>query len=492
MGQYDLLVYGHGGPNVDEFNGIYTVDSAGRHYGPASTSWELSWHAAHWVEGAQYVRFRGIEAMPGTDLVIRCLPGRYRGLAVINGIQLVGTGKPPDDLPDALINLQFGCNSSTRKTGFGAFGKSAADIWNLYSRDGVNGFKDIGTLDSLLASDGRPTGASMIISNAAGSWGTEQSDEMFRTYNYSLDREDRAISVRINELPPGLYDLYLYGHGGKDLDSGNTVFTALASGERYGPSATAVGSGWTNANWIEGQQYVVLRNIRLSKAGDPLLVTASPGASAYSFLNGIQIRRKPPASIRQDRLIDIQFTSAGMPRKQGPAATGAAADDQWNLSAFGNGEDRLDGLVFANGAKAGVKLSVANAAGVWVNGMDDHMAGHYIYAHNGDIIYARLTGLEPGIYSFFLYGHGGPGLEKGNSIFWVAAGDRMHGPASTAAGPEWKCNRWIEGVGYALIRDVVVKNGQEPVMVKVLPGVAGSAFLSGMQIVYEQGLMTGK
>src|SRR5438874_11504863 len=104
----------------------------------------------------------------------------------------------------------------------------------------------------------------------------------------------------------------------------------------------------------------------------------------------------------------------GIP-KVGPAAVGRTATDYWNLYSRddGNGGYRtfgeVDNLKWVDGMVSTADLTVVNAPGAWINGLDDPLYDVYLYPFNADPITLTLKDLPAGRYDFYLYGHGGPG-----------------------------------------------------------------------------------
>jgi tetratricopeptide (TPR) repeat protein len=98
-GQYDFYLYGHGG--ADEANTVFELRVDGNDYGLQSTATNSDWSLTHWVEGAQYVVYRGVAVSSGgAPVTIIAHPGLSR-YTHVNGIQIVrsaaraAAGAPP-------------------------------------------------------------------------------------------------------------------------------------------------------------------------------------------------------------------------------------------------------------------------------------------------------------------------------------------------------------------------------------------------------------
>src|SRR5437762_9982517 len=64
-------------------------------------------------------------------------------------------------------NIDFGVGTSSAKVGFAATGQSAADFWNLYSRDdGSGGYRTFGAANNLKWADGTVARKSTPVSSS--------------------------------------------------------------------------------------------------------------------------------------------------------------------------------------------------------------------------------------------------------------------------------------------------------------------------------------
>ena len=132
-------------------------------------------------------------------------------------------------------------------------------------------------------------------------------------------------------------------------------------------------------------------------------------------------------------LLNVDFGVGTASPKTGFAATGMGTNDFWNLyrhyePKFTPGmplvaDGKLDKLKLADGTESGVSVAVKNAPGVWGNASGDPMFDTYIFAQNGSNITVTVTGLAPGRYHFYLYGHADPDVTgEQNSVFTLNAG----------------------------------------------------------------------
>lgn len=196
------------------------------------------------------------------------------------------TNRPPADYP-ALINVDFGDGTNSSKVGRAATGRTTNDFWNLYSRDERPGkWRTSGTVTNLLYADRAWSGVSLTVSNAPGAWGNGAADPMYNGYLYPLD--SGRITVKVENLPPGLYDLYVYGH---EASSNRTCAYDLVVGTgSHGSKTNGVGPGWNSTNWQEGVQYVVFRDVQVFGPEDALSVVARPPhRSTLAVIAGLQV-----------------------------------------------------------------------------------------------------------------------------------------------------------------------------------------------------------
>jgi type II secretory pathway pseudopilin PulG len=200
------------------------------------------------------------------------------------------------------------------------------------------------------------------------------------------------------------------------------------------------------------------------------------------------------ATAQAQTLINVDFGVGKTSAKTGFAATGQATNDYWNLyhhyaPKFVPGmplvaEGRLENLRFADGSESKASIAVANAPGVWGNASGDPMFDTFIFAQNGSNITATVTGLEPGRYHFYLYGHADPDVTgEQNSVFTLRSGTNTLGPLTQLGSTGWKATApWQERYQYVVFRDVAVA-ANTPVVIDAAPGPNGVAVLNGLQII---------
>ncbi|HWH72227.1 MAG TPA: hypothetical protein VNT26_22885, partial [Candidatus Sulfotelmatobacter sp.] len=117
------------------------------------------------------------------------------------------------------------------------------------------------------------------------------------------------------------------------------------------------------------------------------------------------------------------------------------------------------------------------------NSSGDPMYDSYIFAQNGSNLTVTVSGLPPGRYQFYLYGHADADVSgEQNSVFTLQTGTNTLGPLTQVGGSGWKSgNPWQERAQYVVFRDVPVEAA--PVTIEVAPGPNGIAVLNGLQIL---------
>ena len=199
------------------------------------------------------------------------------------------------------------------------------------------------------------------------------------------------------------------------------------------------------------------------------------------------------STLSAQTLINVDFGVGTASPKTGFAATGMSTNDVWNLyrhyqPKFVPGmalvaDGRLDNLKLADGSASTVSIVVSNAPGVWGNSSGDPMYDTYLFAQNGSNITVTVSGLTPGRYHFYLYGHADADVTgEQNSVFALKAGTNAFGPVTPLGSGGWKAGQpWQERAQYVVFRDVPVDG--KAVVIEVAPGPNGLVVLNGLQII---------
>jgi hypothetical protein len=190
------------------------------------------------------------------------------------------------------------------------------------------------------------------------------------------------------------------------------------------------------------------------------------------------------ATSRADNLIDVAFTGASVTKKTGFAATGLTADDFWNtctlqweyIGLFRVSFGALSDLKFTDASTSATDLSAGYFYNVFPNGASDPMYGTYFDSENATM---TITGLSPGAYDFYLYGHGM--YDNENTVFKLSVGMQSYGSKATINGSGFLSPYWEEGVQYVEFNNVGVSVGQT-ITIMVDLGASQDAALSGIQV----------
>ncbi|EEF59127.1 PQQ-binding-like beta-propeller repeat protein [Pedosphaera parvula] len=381
-----------------------------------------------------------------------------------------------------IININFAA-ADVDKVGFAAVGLTTSDFWNGYRFPNVAS----AAVSNLKWSDSSSSTVGVTVNNAPGQWGNPVSDGMYDGYIYPQNWG--TLTVTVTNLPAGIYDFYLYGHGA--ANDQNAIFSLVSGSIDYGTKATTkVGStSWNSTAWQEGLQYEVMRGVSVA-SNQPVTIKVLPDASAYgplAMINGVQIVPAgllPPVTMPTTNLMNINFAAADAD-KVGFAAMGLTTSDFWNGYRFPNvASAAVSNLKWSDSSSSTVGVTVNNAPGQWGNPVSDGMYDGYIYPQNWGTLTVTVTNLPAGTYDFYVYGHGA--ADDQNAIFNLVSNSIDYGTqATTVVGSaSWNTTTWIDGQQYVLFGGVPVASGQ-PVILNVLPDSSSYgpiAMINGMQI----------
>ena len=218
--------------------------------------------------------------------------GRVHGrIQILLGwIGLIGWVTESISAAGTFLNIDFA--SAEPWHGMAATGNTDADYWNNYW---VTPGLPSGQLLDLRFSDGTFAGGSLAVVNGPGFWGNGHSNPMMYGYLYTYG--PGTISLAFSNISAGVYNLFVYAHGGPPNDQ-NSIVSVESDGVIHGPKSTTTSASWLSVDWIEGAQYVLFENVVVSPRA-PLVVRCDPGASGYAFVNGLQLRLMSPAQTEE-------------------------------------------------------------------------------------------------------------------------------------------------------------------------------------------------
>lgn len=192
-------------------------------------------------------------------------------------------------IPAVLWNVDFG-TATTDKAGAAAVGQNTNDFWNAYPYAG--GFNSGGGVVLLQTANTNLTAVGINLPGAPGSWGNGSLDPMYQGYVYPTFNPSAAtMTVTISSLPPGNYDFWLY--------SSESNFQLVSGATDYGIKTGFDDTATNPPLWQEGKQYVQFRNVAVTNAAQPVIITVSPGPSGYAIISGLQIVRYAPFIVMQ-------------------------------------------------------------------------------------------------------------------------------------------------------------------------------------------------
>ena len=166
------------------------------------------------------------------------------------------------------VNIDFGpgVSDGSRKTGAAAAGQEG-DFWNAVARSFNSEHREGG----IKTATGEPSPIEVELLNLGGCWGFSGGlgikDPMLDDFNYPVNNQGGNSEVILHGVPPGKYDLYIYGHGVNPQYYGDY---SLKVGERsYGRKTTFHDDDSGElTKWKEGWhvRYVQRRESRSSRS----------------------------------------------------------------------------------------------------------------------------------------------------------------------------------------------------------------------------------
>jgi hypothetical protein len=137
--------------------------------------------------------------------------------------------------------------------------------------------------------DGSGSDVELKLSQNDGEWGIAEHYGVCHAYLYHNCR-CVDLSVTLNYLPRGTYDVYVYAHG--DAPHQNAAIEIVSGDKVFAGKSTLNDGSWAfrNPNLTEGNQYVKY-TIEVG-AESPVVITSKRDGSNLSMLNAIQLKRR--------------------------------------------------------------------------------------------------------------------------------------------------------------------------------------------------------
>ena len=185
---------------------------------------------------------------------------------------------PPMALPMPAFNIDFGPwkEDPSPQSGPAAAG-CANDYWNTVAV----AFNNSHIVKGLKFANRQPCPIQAELLNLGGAWNNGQRmavhSPMLNAYSYAQDDHGSNSQVILHQVPEGVYDVYVYGHGTDPLYYGDYALTV--GNHYYGRKSTSHEvDAVTNTTWVEGSQYVRFRNVKVG-ADENVEILIRPGGS---------------------------------------------------------------------------------------------------------------------------------------------------------------------------------------------------------------------
>lgn len=175
-----------------------------------------------------------------------------------------------------LLNIDFGAwkPSPSAQTGAAVVG-SPGDFWNTVAVAFNNAHTDTG----LKFANGNPSSIQLTMLNLGGGWSSEGrmgvKSPMLDDYNYPANCRGGNSRVILEQVPPGKYDLYIYGHTLWVQSYGD--YTLRVGECSYGRKTTFnKDDAGQKTEWVEGSQYVKFAGVNVMQ-NDDIDILIRPG-----------------------------------------------------------------------------------------------------------------------------------------------------------------------------------------------------------------------
>jgi hypothetical protein len=157
---------------------------------------------------------------------------------------------------------------------------SAGDYWNVVGEP----FNHAHTEFGLKFANHQASPIRVEMLNLGGGWSAGKrlgiDSPMLNTYNYPANNRGGNASVILYDVPPGTYNLYLYGHGTDAPYYGD--YTVKVADHSYGRKTTSKeNDAMQNSRWVEGSQYVKFSGLKVDK-GERIEILIRPGGEVES------------------------------------------------------------------------------------------------------------------------------------------------------------------------------------------------------------------
>ncbi len=183
-------------------------------------------------------------------------------------------------IPAPLLNIDFGINAVSSKTGMAALGQTDADFWNGFTGGSY-------AVSNLFLADGSRSAISIVITNSLFSRWIEYTDPMLHEFIYP-PYATGPFTVRIFGLPVGTYSFYFYNAGAKYWPWYGSDNELLVGGVSLGHNIL---TGWIEnpPPWQEGIDYGTFHNVRVTNSQQSVALVVRGNLGQDPTIAGLQI-----------------------------------------------------------------------------------------------------------------------------------------------------------------------------------------------------------
>lgn len=462
--RYDIYVYAHGNPDAENalvklrINGV-TVDIR-------NTGSQPGWDAPAWVEGNQFVLFRGIEVPQNTVVDLISTAGNG-DIAVMNGVQLAAHPSQINIVTHPVSQIV----SNGQPVTFSVQAEGTALGYQWFRNDAPLPGETNNTFNIGATTGARAGVYAVSVHNATAM-------AISKPATLTVEGSSNALPPVIDEQPVGAT---LFAGGSITLDVG-----AEGNGVTYQWKKNGVVLEGKTASSLE------LTNVSPSDVGSYTVTVSNDGGSVTSRRANISL-----ATAVSGQLMDINYTAhqnAAFEVKTGPAAVGVATNDFWNVYSRDGANEwdwraggTVSNLKWTDGTATTASLTVTNAAGAWYTFSDDAMLESYLYPlSRSGAIGSRIENLPPQRYDIYVYAHGQPNYE--NAAIEVRVGGVSVGTRSTSTAAGWDSAAWIDGNQFVTFSGVEVPAGADVEIISRADG-ADIALINGIQLAAQPSVL---
>ena len=219
-------------------------------------------------------------------------------------------------MPPQPLNIDFGVwkPNPSPQTGPAAAGREG-DFWNAVAVPWNNAHIEGG----LKSATGDPSPVQVEMINLGGGCSSggalSVKSPMLDTFNYPVNNRGGNSQVILHQVPPGKYDLYIYGDNPVPLYYGD--YTLTVGGRSYGRKTTfQEGDSGQSTEWVEGSQYVKFAGVKVAP-GDKVEILIRPGGETTvgrpirEYPDGLLDRNGPSPGLKLDEETAPTFKGAG-------------------------------------------------------------------------------------------------------------------------------------------------------------------------------------